>query len=197
MRTGKQVSKHYQIIYKYAPIWTFKILKGLRGYSIERAYDIDPVFGQLVERGVRLLQIEDETLAALARTSTVFGAFAALIEATQYWAAQLDKAIKMYENGKLAIEELDEYYEQYNYWFYDLILFKDKTLIPGFAAKVTEMFEQHDKYQTTVAHYDTQAFEDLPDEVLQALAEEQEYWEQNNIGAGDDWIDWTEYGGFN
>ena len=118
MRTGKQVSKHYQIIYKYAPIWAFNILNGAEGYSVERAYEIDPVFGSLVERGVWLLQIEDDTLAVLARASDQNAILARIMYNTKGWGGYLKYSIKQYLKGEMDIEEVSDAYDQYDTWFW-------------------------------------------------------------------------------
>ena len=118
MRIGKQVSKHYQLMYQCVPIWTFKILNGAKGYSVAKAYDIDPIFGSLVERGVWLLQIENDTLAALAKASQQNAIVARIIDCTKGWVGQLKYSSKQYLKGKMDIDEVLDAYDQYGTWFW-------------------------------------------------------------------------------
>ena len=63
MRTGKQVFNYY----KYAVIWAEKILAEDSRYSLSKAYEIDTVFGQLVESRLTTLRERLESSRRLSR----------------------------------------------------------------------------------------------------------------------------------
>ena len=68
MKTGNQIFKYYT----YSIIWANKIIAGVKGYSIDKAYQIEAVFGSMVER-----QLDDyqKQLDRLRYTASVFGVF--------------------------------------------------------------------------------------------------------------------------
>ena len=76
MRTGKQVFNYY----KYAVIWAEKILAEDSRYSLSKAYEIDTVFGQLVESRLTTLR---ERLESSKRLSRLLW-----IAASKQWAQQ-------------------------------------------------------------------------------------------------------------
>lgn len=106
MRTGKKTSKSYAKLIEHVPIWTYHILNNDEGYSIQRAYEINTLFGQLVERSVLVSKIDNDTIVMLRRTG--YGIMAqALINLKKSQEEFDDKAVK-YVKGKSDTSELAE-----------------------------------------------------------------------------------------
>lgn len=68
MRTGKQ---HINYI-AYAVIWANKILVGVRGYSLDKARQISPMFASMVERQIKSYE---EQINKMRRISVMFYVF--------------------------------------------------------------------------------------------------------------------------
>jgi hypothetical protein len=68
MKTGNILSKYYS----YSIIWANKIIANIKGYSIDKAYEISPVFASMVQA-----QLDDyqKQLDRLKHTAMVFGVF--------------------------------------------------------------------------------------------------------------------------
>lgn len=71
MKTGKLQSKYLE----YAPIWVTKILNKEDGYSLEKAYDIDMLFGTLVDIELKLKIREIQIALQLRQTNIYSTAF--------------------------------------------------------------------------------------------------------------------------
>ena len=68
MKTGNQIFKYYT----YSIIWANKIIAEVKGYSIDKAYAISPLFGSMVEKQLDNYQRQ---LDRLRYTASVFGVF--------------------------------------------------------------------------------------------------------------------------
>lgn len=66
MRTGK-----YQYL-KYVTIWAVNIIANVKGYSLERAYEINPLFGQLVESKIKYYEQQLEYVKRVAMSFQVY-----------------------------------------------------------------------------------------------------------------------------
>lgn len=115
MKTEKKSSKSYAKLIEYVPIWTYHILNNDEGYSISRAYEINPLFGQLVERSVFLSKINNDTIAMLRRNNQDIMA-KALID-YQKSRNRLLNTVGKYSKGKADDSEVAE---AHNDWFNNL-----------------------------------------------------------------------------
>lgn len=93
MRTGKHQSKNYAF---YAIKWAVNIMANINGYSVNRAYQIDRVFGTLVEQYVNYYK---EQLEYVKRFSAISGAYSAMINDFNNFSDELRKNLEWFENN--------------------------------------------------------------------------------------------------
>lgn len=110
MRTGKRYSLS-TMYFTYAPLWVVHILAGDSRYSLEQAYDIDIMFGDIVKRLLLYYTMKQEDLEQLANsnlaTSIVLAKEIAIYKATIDYLAN---SIKDYNTGYLDPDELNDIY---------------------------------------------------------------------------------------
>lgn len=69
MKTGKQYYLNFKI---YAIIWANKIIAGVKGYSIDKAHEISPLFASMVQEQIDSYQKQVERLKYVAVVFSVF-----------------------------------------------------------------------------------------------------------------------------
>lgn len=91
MRTGKY---HYL---KYVTIWAVNIIAKTKGYSIERAYEINPLFGSLVESKIKYYE---QYLKYAMQVAMSFQVFDDMLEEYGNFQKQLNEDTEFLKNNK-------------------------------------------------------------------------------------------------
>ena len=100
MRTGKF---HYL---KYVTIWAVNIIAKTKGYSIERAYEINPLFGSLVESKIKYYE---QHLKYAMQVAMSFQVFDDMLEEYGNFQKQLNEDTEFLKNNKYDWSLDDEY----------------------------------------------------------------------------------------
>lgn len=91
MRTGK-----YQYL-KYVTIWAVNIIANVKGYSLEKAYEIDKVFGSLVESKIKYYE---QQLEYVMQVSMSFQVYDDMLEEYGNFQKQLNEDTEFLRNNK-------------------------------------------------------------------------------------------------
>ena len=100
MRTGKF---HYL---KYVTIWAVNIIAKTKGYSIERAYEINPLFGSLVESKIKYYE---QHLKYVMQVAMSFQVFDDMLEEYGNFQKQLNEDTEFLKNNKYDYDLDSEY----------------------------------------------------------------------------------------
>ena len=100
MRTGKY---HYL---KYVTIWAVNIIAKTKGYSIERAYEINPLFGSLVESKIKYYE---QHLKYVMQVAMSFQVFDDMLEEYGNFQKQLNEDTEFLKNKKYDWSLEDDY----------------------------------------------------------------------------------------
>lgn len=107
MKTGKQVFKYYT----YSIIWANKIIAEVKGYSIDKAYAISPLFGSMVEKQIK---IYEEQFQQVRNFAVMCGAYNLMFNDFADFHRYLKADIEYFSEHKINVEtqQMMRYYKE-------------------------------------------------------------------------------------